>query len=164
MISDEPSSPVCFISEADDVYMGYAGRDELLKNLNELLEAERAGAKVALASSRIPATPAYSALMLRVRADEARWCAMLAEQIGRLKATPSRKTGAFREKALAIVDPYDRLNFLNRGQAWVVRRLEEMLPRVRDEHLHGALKEMLESHRSNIQKAADLLDADSITR
>ena len=164
MRPDEPSSPVCYMAEADDVYMGYAGRDELVEHLNALLEAERAGAKVALASSRMSATRAYTALMRTVRADEARWCAMLAEQIGRLEAAPSRKTGAFREKALAITDPFDRLAFLNRGQAWVVRKLEEMLPRVRDEQLHRALKEMLESHRSNIQSAADLLDVEHPAR
>lgn len=152
------------MAEADDVYMGYAGRDELLKSLDELLEAERAGAKVALASSRMPATRAYRTLMRTVRADEARWCAMLTEQIGRLEATPSDKTGAFREKALAIADPFDRLAFLNRGQAWVVRKLEEMLPRVRDEQLHGALKAMLESHRHNIGSAADLLDTENAAR
>ena len=158
---DEPSSPVYYMAEADDVYMGYAGRDELLKSLDELLEAERAGAKVALASSRMPATRAYTALMRTVGADEARWCAMLAEQIGRLEATPSHQTGAFREKALAIADPFDRLAFLNRGQAWVVRKLEEMLPRVRDEQLHGVLKDMLESHRRNIRSAADLLHTEN---
>ena len=33
--------------EADDVYMGYAGKDELTAILTEFLEAERAGARVA---------------------------------------------------------------------------------------------------------------------
>ena len=89
---------------------------------------------------------------------------MLTEQITRLEAAPSRKTGAFREKALAIADPFDRLAFVNRGQAWVVRKLEEMLPRVRDEQLYGALKEMLESHKHNIQSAAVLLNAENAAR
>lgn len=158
MISNEPSSPVCYMAEGDDIYMGYIGRDELLNELNALLEAERAGAKVALASSLISAPPAYTELMLVVRDDEARWCAMLAEQIRKLEATPSRRTGAFREKALAVSEPYDRLALLNRGQAWVIRKLEKLLPRVRDEHLHRALKEMLESHQDNVRKAAGLLD------
>ncbi|GLV25905.1 hypothetical protein IZV00_02070 [Sphingobium sp. Cam5-1] len=158
MIPDEPSSPVCYMAEAEDMYMGYIGRDELLDELNALLEAERAGAKVALASSTVLAPRGYIELMLTVRDDEARWCAMLAKQICRLGARPSRKTGAFREKALAISEAYDRLAFLNRGQAWVIRKLEKLLPRVRDGHLHRALKEMLESHKDNVRKAADLLD------
>jgi ferritin-like metal-binding protein YciE len=32
--------------DADDVYMGYAGKDEIVALLDELLEAERAAARV----------------------------------------------------------------------------------------------------------------------
>lgn len=156
-MTNEPSSPVCYASDADDAYMGYAARDDILTTLNELLEAERAGAKVALASSRIVSSSRYVALMKQVRADEARWCAMLSRHIKRLGGVPSRKTGAFREKALAIVDPAERLAFLNRGQAWVVRKLEALGPRVREDQLHRDLKNMLDSHRVNIAKAEDEL-------
>ena len=48
----EVSSPACSMHEADDAYMGYAGKDELIAFLNELLEAERAGARVTLESAR----------------------------------------------------------------------------------------------------------------
>jgi hypothetical protein len=36
-----------------------------------------------------------------------------------------------------------RLAFLNRGQGWVVRKLEALLATVRDETLHAELTEML---------------------
>ncbi|HEX7853284.1 MAG TPA: DUF6306 domain-containing protein [Sphingobium sp.] len=157
-MTNEPSSPVCYASEADDTYMGYAARDEILAALGELLEAERAGAKVALASSKVPSDEAYIALMRGVRVDEARWCAMLSRQIRRLGGTPSRKTGVFHQKALAITDPHERLAFLNRGQAWVVRKIETLTPRVRDDHLHRDLQAMLESHRINILAAANHLE------
>jgi len=156
-MSEKRSSPVCSAAEADDVYMGFAGRDELLASLNELLEAERAGAKVALASAKMEAAPDYVALMRAVRSDEARWCAMLSRQIARLGGNPSRKTGAFRDKALAISLAMERLSFLNRGQGWVVRKLEALLPRVRDDALHADLREMLECHRTNILLADALL-------
>ena len=39
---NEPASPVCYARDADDVYAGYATRDELLAFLNGVLEAERA--------------------------------------------------------------------------------------------------------------------------
>lgn len=158
-MTNEPSSPVCYAGGADDVYMGYASRDEILASLNALLEAERAGARVALASARAKGDSAYRELMLAVRADEARWCAMLSRQIKRLGGTPSRKTGSFHAKALAIADRFDRLAFLNRGQAWVVRQLETLMPRVRDDALHADLAEMLESHRGNIDRASAVLEA-----
>lgn len=133
---------------------------ELLAALNELLEAERAGAKVALASAR-GSTPAYHDLMLQVRDDEAHWCDMLSRQIRRLGGAPSAATGAFREKALAIADPLERLAFLNRGQGWVVRRLEALLPDVADGELRQDLAAMLDAHRVNIDRAAELLAAES---
>jgi len=48
----ESFSPACSMREADDVYMGYMTQDELIAFLNELLEAERAGARVTLESAR----------------------------------------------------------------------------------------------------------------
>ncbi|KQX24167.1 MULTISPECIES: DUF6306 domain-containing protein [unclassified Sphingomonas] len=152
-MSDEPSSPVCYAAQADDVYMGYAGRDELVRALTELLEAERAGARVSLASARQSAEPGHRDLMRTVRRDEARWCAMLTRHIKRLGHAPSRQVGDFYGKALAITDLRERLYFLNRGQRWVVKRLEILLPRVRDEGLHADLNAMLISHRLNIETA-----------
>ncbi|ARS29440.1 DUF6306 domain-containing protein [Sphingomonas sp. KC8] len=160
MMVNEPTSSACYASEADDIYMGFAGREEILAALNGLLEAERAGARIALASAKSASDPDYAELMQSVRADEARWCAMLSRQIRRLGAAASRKTGAFCEKALAIPDPLERLAFLNRGQAWVVRKLKALTPRIRDEALHADLREMLESHRVNIDRAAAHLEAE----
>lgn len=157
-MSGDRTSSVCYAAEADDVYMGYAPRDEILAVLNELLEAERAGARVALASIADATGPDHAAMMRAVRADEARWCAMLSRQIRRLGGVPSRECGAFHDKAMAIVDPVARLAFLNRGQAWVVRKLTEMMRRVRDDALHADLRRMAESHEVNIAAAASFLD------
>jgi nitronate monooxygenase len=64
--------------------------------------------------------------------------------------------GAFYDKAMAISDLGERIAFLNRGQGWVVRKLREMLPRVRDDSLHADLTEMLRSHEANIALAAEV--------
>lgn len=145
-----PASPVCYASEADDAYMGFAPIAEILSILNELLEAERAGARVALASARGLTDAGEIALLRTVRDDEVRWCAMLFGQIRRLGGTPSLKCGAFFGKSMAIADLNERLLFLNRGQSWVVRKLKELLPRTRDDELYHNLKTMLESHEINI--------------
>jgi hypothetical protein len=81
---DEPaelSSPACSMSEADDTYMGYAGRAELVGFLNELLEAERAGARVTLKSAREAGAGPVAKLLWTIQRDEARWCAMLIRPI-----------------------------------------------------------------------------------
>ena len=59
---------------------------------------------------------------------------------------------------MAIADPGTRIGFLNRGQGWVVRRLQEMLPRVRDDRLHADLRAMLQSHEANIACAQAVAD------
>jgi hypothetical protein len=137
----------------DDSYMGFATRDELLAVLVELLEAERAGARVALRSAK-EAPPALQPMIMSVHRDEARWCGVLTRAILRLQGTPSQKTGAFYDKAMAIPDLAARLDFLNRGQGWVVRKLDGLLPRIRDDALHADLAAMLKSHRDNIALVA----------
>jgi hypothetical protein len=152
----EGSSPACAMHEADDVYMGYAGKDELIAFLNELHEAERAGARVTLESARAADSGPVAELMRTIQRDEARWCAMLARHSKALGAEPSSKVGAFYGKAMAITDLKERIAFLNRGQGWVVRKLRELLPRVRDNRLHADLTDMLRSHEANIALAADV--------
>ncbi len=157
----EVSSPACWMHEADNSYMGYAGKDELIALLNELLEAERAGARVTgeTADEATDNAP-VAELMRAVQHDEARWCAMLAGRLEQLGAAPSSKVGAFHGKAMAIADLGERIAFLNRGQARVVRKLRETLPRVRDDRLHADLVEMRRSLEANIASANEVAGRD----
>jgi len=155
----EPASPACLAHEADDAYMGYATRDELAAFLNELLEAERAGTGVALKSGSAAAGTKFADLLRDVHHDEARWCAMLLKQLKALGVPASTKIGAFEGKALAIDGLPERMAFLNRGQGWVVKKLREMLPKVRDDGLHRDLAEMLASHEVNIARTNEALKA-----
>lgn len=159
MTDDKPefASPACFLGEADDVYSGYAPRAEIVAFLNELLEAERAGSRVTLDSAREAGSGPIAGVMTAVQKDEARWCAMLLGHIKELGAEPTPNMGAFYGKCMAIADMKERLNFLNRGQGWVVKRIQPMLARVRDDKLHADLKAMLDSHVENIAKANALL-------
>lgn len=61
-------------------------RDEMLVALNELLEAERAGARVAMETARDMPPCALSTLMQDVHKDEVRWCSMLMRTIKALEA------------------------------------------------------------------------------
>jgi hypothetical protein len=153
----EVTSPACAMHEAGDTYMGYAGKSELIALLNELLEAERAGARVTLETARAAGSGPIAELMQAIQRDEARWCAMLAGQIKTLDETPSQKVGAFYDKAMAVVDLGERVAFLNRGQSWVVRKLREILPRIRNNPLHADLTEMLRSHEANLGRADDAM-------
>lgn len=125
----------------------------LVALLDELLEAERAGARVTLESARAATDAPTAALLMAIHRDEARWCAMLLRHIKAAGRAPSTKVGAFYGKAMAIDDLGERIVFLNRGQGWVVRKLRDMLARVGDDSLRADLAEMLRSHEDNIALA-----------
>jgi hypothetical protein len=94
--------------------------------------------------------------MRAIEKDEARWCAMLAGHLRKLGQPPSSRVDAAHEKAMTISDLGERIGFLNCGQGWVVRKLRELLPRVRDDSLHADLSEMLRSHEANIALATEV--------
>ncbi|MEY2621124.1 MAG: hypothetical protein RIT26_944 [Pseudomonadota bacterium] len=126
---------------------------ELWVALNELLEAERAGARVARETLvEMGADHPWQALVADIQRDEVHWCGMLMKVIRGLNGAPSDQTGAFHGKAMAIADWGERMAFLNRGQAWVVRRLEGLLPRVADAGARSELQAMLDAHVGNIER------------
>ena len=162
----EPSqvaSPACLAHEMDDRYMGFVAREELLPALNELLEAERAGTRVTLATAKEIAGGDLKPLVLAIHRYEAHWCGVLTRAIHQLQGAPSSKTGAFYDTAMAIPDLAARLAFLNRGQGWVVNKLKALLPTIRGDAIHADLTAMLASHEHNIDLvAAELPTPDRI--
>lgn len=146
------ASPPCFMHEVEDSYLGYLDKDELLALLNTMLEGERAGARaLGRISKNVPGSEVRD-ILRRVGRDEARFCAMLTGHIERIGGTPSTATGAFYEKLMAVDVPHEQIDLLNRGQGWVVNKLNEALPRIKDDALHADLKDMLEVHERNIEK------------
>lgn len=151
------ASPVCYASEAPETYLGFASRNEQLVFLNELLEAERAGARIAARTAADATNREMARLMKDIHRDESRWCATLLKWIGRLEGEPSPNVGDFYGKCLAIANLPDRAAFINRGQGWVVRKLRDMLPKLKDDQMHADLTDMLRSHEENIARTNALL-------
>lgn len=143
----DPHSPL-----ENQLSLDETARAELLAALNELLEAERAGARVAMETGREIHSQELAALVADIHKDEVHWCGMLMRTIKSLGATPSSATGAFHGKAMAIPDVEDRLKILNRGQAWVVRKLEALIPRLDVPQARADLEAMLQAHRQNIER------------
>lgn len=130
---------------------------EVVALLNMLLEAERAGARVL--SAFLDEYPRESAAWKQLRAvqeDEADNCAKLTDAIRDADGIPSHATGEFLGKALAIQGRVPRLTFLNRGQAWVARKIGAALPRIPPGTTASMLEEMHASHLANIA-ACDLM-------
>ena len=152
-VEHEISSPVCYSRDSGDVYAGYASREELIDFCNLLLEAERAGARITARTAVEAGDGGVREMMRAIHKDESACCAMLLKWIRYLGGEASARTGEFYEKCLAISDPLKRIAFINRGQGWVVRKIREMLPKIRDDAMHGDLAKMLETHEANIARA-----------
>lgn len=151
------SSPVCYAEEFETATSDYFTREEILATLNELVEAERAGARIALAMSKHADPELWRNLAERIRRDEVRWCGVLIKAIRSMDGTPSTHTGAFFDMTMAISGWRARIEFVNRGQRWVVRKLQSLIPRLDEGQLRTELSEMLTSHRANIDRVNDHL-------
>jgi nitronate monooxygenase len=128
---------------------------DLAGELNTLLEAERAGARVgaALVKEAEARGAHWQDLAKVVHDDEVHWARALFEALHELGVEPSDKVGDFYERAMAIEGFEARLAFVNRGQGWVVRKLREILPGVSDPALKATLQDMLDRHVVNIDAA-----------
>ena len=91
-----------------------------------------------------------------VQRDEARNCSILIHLLLEAGATPSVRTGDFFDKGLAVADWEERLELLDRGQAWVARRLAAALPAIPSPEGRRLLRSMHDSHLANIAACARL--------
>ena len=132
---------------------------ELAGELNTLLEAERAGARVGAALIAEAQDVESETLARAIHDDEVKWAKVLFEAVAALGAEPSDKVGDFYEKAMAIDGFEERVALVNRGQGWVVRKLRKMIPYVGDPGLAGVLQDMLDAHVVNITTANRVLEA-----
>ena len=147
-----------FVPEFLPEARGAMSTEELGALLNTLLEAERAGAAVLTAFTHQFEHGTWAREeMRRMQRDEAHNCGVLIGLLGHIGVERSRATGAFLGKVLAIRGPAPRLEFLNRGQDWVERRIAAALPRIADARVHRALEAMRLSHSANIAACDALL-------
>lgn len=119
------------------------------KLLQDLLSAERAGARVAGESLQQCSDPAQRKLLEQIRQGEVDSCKLVLNCLQHLGIEPNRETGAFYGKAMAIESLDERLPFVDKGQQWVIRKLREYLPGCEDDLIRGELEKMLRIHEVN---------------
>ena len=81
---------------------------------------------------------------------EAWSCAGLHERIVALNGTPSGNTGDFADRLKALGSLLEQLEFLSRGQRWVVRRIDTLREQDLDPDTKSFLSEMKDVHQRNI--------------
>jgi hypothetical protein len=127
--------------------------------LNELLEAERAGVDALSRLFPDARSPEMQKLFEDVRDDEAWSCAGLVRSIETLGGTISHRKGDFADKVMSEPTLADRLVLLNRGQGWVVKRLDALLGETLPATVAAFLEEMKTRHVANIAACTRLAES-----
>ncbi|GAB6386629.1 DUF6306 domain-containing protein [Stutzerimonas marianensis] len=134
-------------------------RQQLVEALDELLSAERAGAQVASVSLDDATSEVQRSVLTQVHRGEADSCRRLRECLRLLGAEPGHDRGAFYEKCMAIADLGERLALVDRGQKWVIRRLEALLEQVTHPQIRDELQAVLRTHVVNSDDYSAQADA-----
>jgi len=125
--------------------------------LNTLGEAERAGGRVLHELTGQAESFDLRELLRKVEHDEGYYAGELAAHVRRLGGAASNKTGDFVEKVRAVSDFKSKLELLNRGQRWVIRKIEENVSSIDDQSLSAFLRVMAKGHHVNIGALEDAL-------
>ena len=118
--------------------------------LNLLGEAERAGGRILHELTAEARSLELREMLKKVGHDEGYYAGELAAHVRRLGGTASNKTGDFVEKVRGVPDFKAKLELLNRGQRWVIRKIGEQLPSISDPPLQAFLRVMADGHEINI--------------
>ena len=126
---------------------------------NEMLEAERAGAKALVVyMSSFERNSEPWKLLRGIQADEAHNCALIGKLVEKSGRAYSHATGEFYDKAVAVKGPRAQLEFLVRGLKWAVREFEKALPELDDE-ARSLFTRMRDSHLRSIAACEGILRA-----
>lgn len=105
---------------------------ELDALLNLLIEATRAGAKVAAVFACRAQCQEKRGMYLDIQADASKTIQALARILKTRGIEPSAATNGFFDRAMDLPEKADRVAFFVRGQAWLVATLREALPHIAD--------------------------------
>jgi nitronate monooxygenase len=125
--------------------------------LNTLGETERAGGRVLHELTAEARALELRELLKKVGHDEGYYAGELSGHVRRLGGIASNKTGDFVEKVRAVGDFRGKLELLNRGQRWVIRKIEEQLSTIADPELRAFLAVMAKGHHVNIGALEDAM-------
>jgi hypothetical protein len=135
---------------------------EVVEFLNTLGEAERAGGRVLHDLEQEASSLELKELLRKTGHDEGYWAGQIGAHIRRLGGEPSNRTGDFIDKVRALNDLKRKIELLNRGQRWVIRKIEERLPGLSDPHLKAFLVVMAKGHHVNIQAVDEALKSGAL--
>ncbi|RXT07042.1 DUF6306 domain-containing protein [Ammoniphilus sp. CFH 90114] len=127
-------------------------QDPFVEILNRLLEAEKSGVAVLDDLLKTYPSSGLEDSFVQVKEDESWSCQGLIHSIQREGGTVSKEIGDFIEKVRALPSLKEKLALLNKGQAWVARKIDEAISYGMDTRTRTFLLEMKKRHEQNIDK------------
>ena len=124
----------------------------LVDRMQELLEAERAGVKCLDKMADKASDMGKKELFSLFRNDEGKFCAGLFRLLQARGAVPTAAVGVFADKVLALPTETEQVALLIKGQAWVVRKIDEIPPAEMRPEEKSFFADMREVHVVNIDK------------
>ena len=124
----------------------------IVDRMQELLEAERAGVKCLDAMADHATDMGKKELFSLFRNDEGKFCAGLFRLLQAHGAVPTKNVGAFADKVIALPTEAEQVALLIKGQAWVVRKIDEIPPAELGAEEKAFFDDMREVHVVNIEK------------
>ena len=126
---------------------------------NEMLEAERAGAKALVVyMDDFPRNGEAWKVLRQIQADEAHNCALIGKLVEKSGQAYSHATGEFYGKAIAVKGARERIAFLVRGLKWAIREFEQALPGL-DPEAQSVFIRMRDSHLRSIAACEKLVQS-----
>ena len=129
----------------------------LVDRMQELLEAERAGVKCLDVMADRAADMGRKELFSIFRNDEGKFCAGLYGFLQARGAVPTANVGAFADKVIALPTEAEQVALLVKGQAWVVRKIDEIPSAEMSSGEKAFFADMREVHVVNIEKCRKLV-------
>jgi nitronate monooxygenase len=120
--------------------------EELVPALRELLAAERAGARTAAACLTDAHTDALQSQLRQLHRQEVSSCRALLRCLEHLGVEPGQAVGDFYQKVMVLDTLQDRMALIDKGQRWVLRRVENLLLRLDDTVLRQHLETVRRYH------------------
>ncbi len=131
----------------------------MIDRMQGLLEAERAGVQCLSAMADEAPEGEKKEFLVFLRNEEGRFCAGLHRLIEERGGTPTERTGPFAEKVLALGGEAERLALLVKGQAWVIRKIDEIPPGEKTPEEKAFFDEMRQAHVANNEACRKYLPA-----
>ncbi|GAB4238831.1 MAG: hypothetical protein OHK0028_16570 [Deltaproteobacteria bacterium] len=128
----------------------------IVDRMQELLEAERAGVKCLDVMADHASDMGKKELFTLFRNDEGRFCAGLYRWITARGAAATKNVGAFADKVIALPTEAEQVALLVKGQAWVVRKIDEIPAAEMNDEEKAFFADMRQAHVVNIEKCKAL--------